>query len=180
MSRLEEKYQKEIRPALVKEFGYKSVMQAPRLVKVVVNIGLGEATQHAQALEAAQQDLTAITGQHPVITKARKAIANFKIRKGMPIGIMVTLRGKRMYEFLDKLVSVSLPRIRDFQGMNRNSFDNKGNYTLGLKDQTIFPEISYDKVDKVRGLEICIVTTARNAVEGRRLLELIGMPFTRQ
>jgi len=154
-------------------------MQAPRVVKVVINVGMGEAIQHAQALDAAQQDIAAISGQHPVITKARKSIASFKLRKGMPIGVMVTLRGKRMYEFLDKLISVALPRIRDFQGLNRKAFDGSGNYTLGLKDQTIFPEISYDKVDKVRGLEICIITTARSDAEGLRLFELMGMPFSR-
>jgi large subunit ribosomal protein L5 len=154
-------------------------MQAPRVVKVVINVGMGEAIQHAQALDAAQQDIAAISGQHPVITKARKSIASFKLRKGMPIGVMVTLRGQRMYEFLDKLISVALPRIRDFQGLNRKAFDGMGNYTLGLKDQTIFPEISYDKVDKVRGMEICIITTARNDAEGLRLFELMGMPFSR-
>ena len=179
MSRLKEKYQQEILPALMKEFKYTSVMQAPRVVKVVINVGMGEAIQHAQALDAAQQDIAAISGQHPVITKARKSIASFKLRKGMPIGVMVTLRGKRMYEFLDKLISVALPRIRDFQGLNRKAFDGSGNYTLGLKDQTIFPEISYDKVDKVRGLEICIITTARSDAEGLRLFELMGMPFSR-
>lgn len=179
MARLKEKYKQEILPALMKEFKYTSVMQAPRVVKVVINVGLGEATQHAQALDAAQQDIAAISGQHPVITKARKSIASFKLRKGMPIGIMVTLRGDRMYEFLDKLVSVALPRIRDFQGLSRKAFDGSGNYTLGLKDQTIFPEISYDKVDKIRGMEICIVTTARSDAEGLRLFELMGMPFTR-
>jgi large subunit ribosomal protein L5 len=179
MSRLKEKYQQDILPALMKEFKYTSVMQAPRVVKVVINVGMGEAIQHAQTLDAAQQDIAAISGQHPVITKARKSIASFKLRQGMPIGVMVTLRGKRMYEFLDKLISVALPRIRDFQGLNRNAFDGMGNYTLGLKDQTIFPEISYDKVDKVRGLEICIVTTARNNAEGLRLFELMGMPFSR-
>jgi large subunit ribosomal protein L5 len=179
MARLKEKYQQEILPALMKEFKYTSVMQAPRLVKVVINIGMGEAIQHAQAMDAAQQDMAAISGQHPVITKARKSIATFKLRQGMPIGVMVTLRGNRMYEFLDKLISVALPRIRDFQGLNRKAFDGMGNYTLGLKDQTIFPEISYDKVDKVRGMEICIVTTARNNAEGLRLFELMGMPFSR-
>ena len=179
MSRLKERYQQEILPALMKEFKYTSVMQAPRVVKVVINVGMGEAIQHAQALDAAQQDIAAISGQHPVITKARKSIASFKLRKGMPIGVMVTLRGQRMYEFLDKLISVALPRIRDFQGLNRKAFDGMGNYTLGLKDQTIFPEISYDKVDKVRGMEICIITTARNDAEGLRLFELMGMPFSR-
>lgn len=180
MARIKQRYREEILPALVSEFGYTSVMQAPRIVKIVVNIGMGEATQHAQSLEAAQQDLAAITGQHPVITKAKKSIAGFKLRKGMPIGVMVTLRGNRMYEFLDRLISVALPRIRDFQGMKRNAFDGKGNYSMGLKEQTIFPEISYEKVDKVRGVEVCIVTTARTDDEGRRLLELIGMPFSRQ
>jgi len=179
MARLKERYQQEILPVLMKEFKYTSVMQAPRVVKVVINVGMGEAIQHAQALDAAQQDIAAISGQHPVITKARKSIASFKLRKGMPIGVMVTLRGKRMYEFLDKLISVALPRIRDFQGLNRKAFDGMGNYTLGLKDQTIFPEISYEKVDKVRGLEICIITTARNDAEGLRLFELMGMPFSR-
>ncbi|MFA5055449.1 MAG: 50S ribosomal protein L5 [Dehalococcoidia bacterium] len=179
MARLKERYQQEILPALMKEFKYTSVMQAPRVVKVVINVGMGEAIQHAQSLDAAQQDIAAISGQHPVITKARKSIASFKLRKGMPIGVMVTLRGKRMYEFLDKLISVALPRIRDFQGLNRKAFDGMGNYTLGLKDQTIFPEISYEKVDKVRGLEICIITTASNDAEGLRLFELMGMPFSR-
>jgi len=179
MARLKEKYQQEILPALMKEFKYTSVMQAPRVVKVVINVGLGEAIQHAQALEAAQQDIAAISGQHPVVTKARKSIASFKLRKGMPIGVTVTLRGRRMYEFLDKLISVALPRIRDFQGLSRKAFDGMGNYTLGLKDQTIFPEISYDKVDKIRGLEVCIITTAHNDVEGLRLFELMGMPFSR-
>jgi len=179
MARLKERYQQEILPVLMKEFKYTSIMQAPRVVKVVINVGMGEAIQHAQALDAAQQDIAAISGQHPVITKARKSIASFKLRKGMPIGVMVTLRGKRMYEFLDKLISVALPRIRDFQGLNRKAFDGMGNYTLGLKDQTIFPEISYEKVDKVRGLEICIITTARNDAEGLRLFELMGMPFSR-
>jgi large subunit ribosomal protein L5 len=179
MTRLKEKYQQEILPVLMKEFKYTSVMQAPRVVKVVINVGMGEAIQNAQSLNAVQQDIEAISGQHPVITKARKSIASFKLRKGMPIGVMVTLRGKRMYEFLDKLISAALPRIRDFQGLNRKAFDGMGNYTMGLKDQTIFPEISYDKVDKVRGLEICIITTARNDEEGLRLFELMGMPFTR-
>lgn len=179
MSRLKEKYQREILPALMKEFKYTSVMQAPRVVKVVINVGMGEAIQHAPSLEAVQQDIAAISGQHPVITKARKSIASFKLRKGMPIGVIVTLRGRRMYEFLDKLISVALPRIRDFQGLNRKAFDSRGNYTLGLKDQTIFPEISYDKVDKIRGMEICIVTTARTNEEGLRLFELMGMPFSR-
>lgn len=178
ISRLKEKYKKEIIPTLMSEYGYKSVMQAPGLEKVVVNIGLGEATQQAHVLEAAERDLAAITGQHPVITRAKRSIAGFKLRQGMPIGMMVTLRGDRMYDFLDKLVNVTLPRLRDFQGMPRDSFDGRGNYTLGLREQLIFPEIEYDKVDKVRGLEISVVTTARNNEEGCRLLELMGMPFS--
>lgn len=159
------------------EFGYRNVMEAPRVEKVVLNIGLGEATQNQKALESAEKDLTAITGQHPVVTRAKKSIAAFKIRTGMPIGLRVTLRGRRMWEFLDKLMNAVLPRIRDFQGVPRNAFDGRGNYTLGLKEQTIFPEIEYDKIEKVRGLEITVVTTARSDAEGRRLLELLGMPF---
>ena len=178
MSRLKEKYKKEVVPTLMSEYGYKSVMQVPSLEKVVVNIGLGEATQQAHVLEAAERDLAAITGQHPVITRAKRSIAGFKLRQGMPIGMMVTLRGDRMYDFFDKLVNVTLPRLRDFQGMPRNSFDGRGNYTLGLREQLIFPEIEYDKVDKVRGLEISVVTTARTNKEGCRLLELMGMPFS--
>lgn len=178
ISRLKEKYKKEMVPTLMSEYGYKSVMQVPRLEKVVVNIGLGEATQQAHALEAVERDLAAITGQHPVITRAKRSIAGFKLRQGMPIGMMVTLRGDRMYDFFDKLVNVTLPRLRDFQGMSRNSFDGRGNYTLGLREQLIFPEIEYDKVDKVRGLEISVVTTARTNEEGCRLLELMGMPFS--
>ncbi len=159
------------------EFGYKNVMQAPRLEKVVFNIGLGEAISNAKALEAAEKDLAAISGQHPVITRSKKSIAAFKLRTGMPIGMRVTLRGRRMYEFMDKLMNAVLPRLRDFQGVPRNSFDGRGNYTLGLKEQMIFPEIDYDKVDKIRGLEITIVTTAKTDAEGRRLLEHLGMPF---
>jgi large subunit ribosomal protein L5 len=177
MSLVREKYQKEAVPTLMKEYGYKSVMQVPRLVKVVLNVGLGEATQNARAIEATEGDIAAIAGQHPVITRAKRPIAGFKIRKGMPIGMKVTLRGERMYDFLDKLMNVTLPRIRDFQGMPRNAFDGRGNYTMGLKEQIIFPEIEYDKVDKVRGMEISIITTAQNDDEGRRLLELLGMPF---
>ena len=176
---IRDKYRQEVAPAMMSEYGYKSVMQVPRVEKVMVNIGLGEATQQAHVLEAAERDLAAITGQHPVITRARKSIAGFKVRKGMPVGMMVTLRGSRMYDFLDKLLNITLPRIRDFQGMPRDAFDGRGNYTLGLKEQIIFPEIEYDKVDKVRGMEISIITTARNNEEGRRLLELIGMPFQR-
>ena len=177
MEPLKAKYREEVVPALVDEYKYKSVMQVPRLSKVVVNIGLGEATQNSHAVEAAEKDLSAITGQHPVVTRAKKPISGFKIRKGMQIGLMVTLRGRQMYDFLDKLMNVTLPRIRDFQGMSPDSFDGRGNYTMGLKEQIIFPEIEYDKVDKVRGLEISIITTARTNEEGRRLLELLGMPF---
>ena len=180
MEQLREKYRKEAVPALMKEYGYKSVMQAPRLTKVVVNIGLGEATQNAHAVDAVVKDIAAITGQNPVITKAKKPISGFKIRKGMPIGVMVTLRGRQMYDFLDKLMNITLPRLRDFQGMSPDSFDGSGNYTMGLREQIIFPEIDYDKVDKIRGLEISIVTTAPTDGEGRKLLELLGMPFTQQ
>jgi len=177
--RMKERYRQEVVPALMAEFAYRNVMQVPRVEKVVVNIGLGEATKNAQALEAAEKDLAAITGQHPVVTRARRPISGFKLRKGMPIGMMVTLRGSRMYDFLDKLLNVTLPRIRDFQGTPVNSFDGRGNYTIGLKEQIIFPEIEYDKVDKVRGLEISIVTTARTNDEGRKLLEFLGMPFAK-
>ena len=177
MSRLKERYQEEVLPTLMSEFGYKSVMETPRLEKIVINIGLGEATQNPRALEAAEKDLAAITGQHPVITRAKRSVSGFKIRKGMPIGMMVTLRGNRMYDFFDKLVNATLPRIRDFQGIPGNSFDGRGNYSLGLREQIIFPEIEYDKVDKIRGLEVSIITTARTNNEGRRLLELLGMPF---
>ena len=180
MYRLKEKYIKEVVPELKEKFGYKNVMQVPGLKKIVLNIGLGEATQNSKALESAETDLTAIAGQHPVITKSKKSIAVFKLREGMPIGIMVTLRGKRMYEFYDKLVSVVLPRIRDFQGLSPDSFDGQGNYTLGLKEQIVFPEIDYDKIDKLRGLEIVIVTSARNDEEGRSLLQSLGMPFRKR
>jgi large subunit ribosomal protein L5 len=161
------------------EFQYSNVMQVPKVTKIVVNIGLGEAVQNARAIDAAVGDLTAIVGQKPVVTRAKKSIAAFKLRAGMPIGAMVTLRGPRMYEFLDRLVSASMPRIRDFRGVSPNSFDGRGNYTLGLRDQIMFPEIDYDKIDKTRGLEISIVTTARNDEEGRRLLTLLGMPFAK-
>ena len=177
MQRLKEKYHKEVMPLLVKEFGYGNVMQAPRLEKIVLNIGLGEAVQNPKALESAERDLAAISGQHPVTTRAKRSIASFKIRQGMPVGMMVTLRGRRMYDFLDKLVNAVLPRIRDFQGTSRDAFDGWGNYSLGLKEQIIFPEIDYDKVDKIRGFEVSIVTTAESDEEGRRLLELLGMPF---
>ena len=164
---------------MMAEYGYKNVMQMPRLEKIVVNIGLGEAIQNPRALEAAASDLAAISGQHPVITRAKRSISAFKVRAGMPVGMMVTLRGNRMYDFLDRLVNITLPRIRDFQGTPRNSFDGRGNYTLGMKEQVVFPEIEYDKIDKIRGLEISFITTASTDEEGRRLLELLGMPFQR-
>jgi large subunit ribosomal protein L5 len=179
MSRLKERYKKEIVPALMELGGYKNVMEVPRLEKLVLSIGVGEAIQNAKALEAAEIDLTAISGQHPVITRARKSIAAFRLREGMPIGLMVTLRGKRMYDFFDKLVNAVLPRIREFQGVPRDSLDGWGNQTLGLKEQTVFPEIEYDKIDKGRGLAVSIVTTARTDDEGRQLLELLGMPFAK-
>jgi large subunit ribosomal protein L5 len=176
-SRLKEKYQKEVMPALQKEFDYSNPMQVPSVHKVVVNIGLGEAIQNAKALDAAVSDLASITGQRPVITRAKHSVAAFKLREGMQIGCMVTLRGDRMYYFLDKLINVALPRLRDFQGVSPEAFDGRGNYTLGLREQLVFPEIDYDKVDKVRGMEVSIVTTARTDEEGRRLLKLMGMPF---
>jgi large subunit ribosomal protein L5 len=163
----------------MQEFNYSNVMQVPKLEKIVLNIGLGEAISNAKALESAVADLSLISGQKPVVTRAKKSIAAFKLRAGMPIGAMVTLRGPRMYEFLDRLVSITLPRIRDFRGVSPNSFDGRGNYTLGLKEQLAFPEIDYDRIDKTRGLEVSIVTTARNDEEGRRLLALLGMPFAR-
>jgi len=177
MARLKERYNKEIVPQLLKKYGYKNIMEVPRVNKIVLNLGMGEALSNAKAMEAAEKDLTTIAGQHPVITKAKKSIAAFKLRAGVPIGMMVTLRDQRMYEFLDKLVSVVLPRIRDFQGVPRDAFDGQGNYTLGMKEQIVFPEIEYDKVDKTRGLEITIVTSAKTDEDGRRLLEAIGMPF---
>jgi len=180
MYRLQEKYNKKVVPALMEAHKYKNVMQVPRLVKIVLNIGLGEAIENAKALEAAEKDLSAIAGQHPVTTRAKKSIAAFKLRAGMPIGLRVTLRGKRMQEFFDKMVNVVLPRIREFQGVPRDSFDGRGNYTLGLKEQIYFPEVDYDTVDKIRGLEVCIVTTAKTDDEGRHLLELLGMPFAKE
>jgi len=179
LTRLKGKYQQEVVPTLMVDFGYNNLMQVPRLEKVVLSIGLGEAIQNPKALEMAERDLADISGQHPVITRAKRSIASFKLRAGMPIGMMVTLRGRRMYDFLDRLVNVVLPRIRDFRGVPRNSFDGKGNYSLGLREQLVFPEIDYDKVDKARGLEVTIVTTAVSDEEGRRLLELLGMPFMR-
>ncbi|WIG60245.1 MAG: LSU ribosomal protein L5p (L11e) [Ktedonobacterales bacterium] len=176
-SRLKQRYDTDVLPALHKEFGYDNVMRVPRLAKVVINIGLGEAITNAKAMENAVRDLGEITGQHPVVTRAKRSVAAFKLREGMAIGCMVTLRGQRMYDFLDKLVSVALPRLRDFQGVSTDAFDGRGNYTLGLREQLVFPEIDYDKVDKVRGMEITIVTTATNDEEGRRLLALLGMPF---
>ncbi len=180
MSRLKERYKKEVIPGLMERYGYKNVMKVPRLVKISLNIGLGEAILNAKALGAAEADLAAISGQHPVITRAKKSVAAFKLRAGMPIGLMVTLRGKRMYDFFDKLVNAVLSRIREFQGVPRNSFDGRGNYTLGFKEQIFFPEVDYDKIDKVRGLEISIITTANTDEEGRHLLELLGMPFTEE
>jgi len=179
MSQLKERYGKEVIPSLMKLYGYRNIMQVPRLEKLVLNIGLGEAIQNAKALEAAESDLMAISGQHPIITRAKKSIASFKLRTGMPIGLKVTLRGERMYDFFDKLVSAVLPRTREFQGTGQSSFDGRGNYTLGLKEQIIFPEVDYDKIDKVRGLEISVITTAKTDEEGRHLLELLGMPFSR-
>ena len=179
MTGLKEKYREEIVPRLMELHGYKNVMEVPRLDKVVVSIGLGEAIQNAKALEAAESDLPTITGQRPIITRAKKSIAAFRLRTGMAIGLKVTLRKKRMYEFIERLVNVVLPRIREFRGVPRDSFDGRGNYTLGLREQTIFPEIDYDKIDKIRGLEVTIVTTARTDEEGRNLLELLGMPFSR-
>jgi len=177
MSRLKERYRKEITPSLMELCGYKNIMEVPRLEKIVLNIGVGEAIQNAKALEAAENDLVAISGQHAVTTRAKKSIANFKLRAGMPIGLKVTLRGERMYNFFDKLVNAVLPRMREFQGVSPNSFDGRGSYTLGLKEQIVFPEIDYEKIDKLRGLEVSIVTTARTDDEGRHLLRLLGMPF---
>ena len=177
--RLLEMLRNEVGPQMIQEFGYTSPMQVPRLDKIVLNIGMGEALQNARAMEAATADLTAISGQKPLVTKAKRSIAQFKIRDGMPIGLTVTLRGTRMWEFYDRLVNSALPRIRDFQGVSRNSFDGRGNYSLGLRDQVIFPEIDYNAIDKLRGLQIVIVNTAPNDQEGLRLLELLGMPFAR-
>ncbi len=175
--RLRERYQKEIVPALMKEFNYRNVMAVPRLRKIVVNMGLGEAIQNAKLLDSATQELGLITGQRPVITRARKSIANFKLRKNMPIGAMVTLRGERMYEFIDRLMNVALPRVRDFRGLSTRAFDGRGNYTLGLRDQLVFPEVDYDKVDKIKGMNISIVTDARSDAEALALLRHFGMPF---
>ena len=177
MNRLKEKFVKEVTPALMSKFNYKSVMQVPQLNKIVVNMGVGDAVANAKALDNAVEELTTITGQKPVVTRAKKSIAGFRLREGMPIGAKVTLRGERMYEFFDKLVSVSLPRVRDFRGVSKKAFDGRGNYTLGIKEQLIFPEIDYDKVSKVRGMDIVIVTTANTDEESRELLTQFGMPF---
>ena len=177
MSRLKEKYLSEVSPALMSKFEYKSVMQVPKVDKIVINMGVGDAVQNSKALDVAVEELTTITGQKPVVTKAKKSIAGFRLREGQAIGAKVTLRGERMYEFLDKLISVALPRVRDFRGVSKKAFDGRGNYTLGVKEQLIFPEIDYDKVSKVRGMDIVIVTTANSDEEARELLTQFGMPF---
>ncbi|MBN1313239.1 MAG: 50S ribosomal protein L5 [Anaerolineae bacterium] len=177
MNKLREHYDQGVRPAMIKHFGYRNIMEAPRVLKVVVNVGVGEALDNARALDAAVEDIMHITGQRPVVTKARKSIAAFKLREGRSIGVKVTLRGERMWSFLDRLMNLALPRTRDFRGVSPTSFDGRGNYTLGLREQILFPEIQYDKIDKVRGMEISIVTTAQTDEEGRELLRLLGMPF---
>ena len=179
MSTIKNLYTQEVAPALFKKFGYKSVMQIPKLEKIVINIGLGEAKDNPKVIDAASADLMAITGQKPLVTKAKKSVANFKIRQGMNIGVKVTLRGEKMYEFVDRLFNVALPRVRDFRGINPNAFDGRGNYSLGIKEQLIFPEIDYDKIDKIRGMDIIFVTTANTDEEARELLTLLGAPFTR-
>ena len=179
MARMKDFYKAEVAPALMKKFGYKSVMQIPKLDKIVINVGAGEAKENAKAIDAISGDLAKITGQNPVVCKAKKSVANFKLREGMPIGVKVTLRGERMYEFLDRLFNVALPRVRDFRGINPNSFDGRGNYNMGIREQLIFPEIDYDKVDKVRGMDICFVTTANTDEEARELLSQMGAPFTK-
>lgn len=176
-TRLQDKYNNEIKKALIEKFNYSSVMEAPRLEKIVINVGVGDALQDAKAIDVVVKEIATITGQHPIITKAKKSIANFKLREGQPIGVKVTLRGLRMYEFFDRLVSIALPRVRDFRGVSKNSFDGHGNYTLGVKEQLMFPEIDYDKVTKIRGMDIVIVTTARKDDEAYALLEALGMPF---
>ncbi len=178
--RLKDRYHKDILPTLMREFGYKNIMQAPRVQKVVINIGVGEAIGNAKALDGAVKDMTAITGQKPQVKKAKKSIATFKLREGMPIGVKTTLRGSRMFYFLDRLMNIALPRTRDFRGVPRDAFDGRGNYTLGLREQLIWPEIDYDQIDKVRGMEVSIVTSARTDEEARRLLQLLGMPFRAQ
>lgn len=179
MSRLKELYTSEIVEAMTKKFGYKNIMEVPKLDKIVINMGIGEARENSKILDSAMADLELISGQKAVITKAKKSVANFKIREGMPIGCKVTLRGEKMYEFLDRLVNLALPRVRDFRGVNANAFDGRGNYALGIKEQLIFPEIEYDKVDKVRGMDVIIVTTAKTDEEARELLKLFNMPFER-
>jgi large subunit ribosomal protein L5 len=180
MNRLQEKYEQTVKPELMKKFGYTSVMQCPRLEKVVINMGLGDAVANSKVIDEAVEELTQIAGQKPVVTKAKKSIASFKLREGMPIGCKVTLRGERMYEFLDKLISIALPRVRDFHGVSSDSFDGRGNYTLGVKEQLIFPEINFDKIKKVRGMDIVIVNTANTDEEGRALLGLLGMPYSKR
>ncbi len=180
MSQLKDRYKKEVVPALVERLQYKNVMQVPRLEKIVLNIGLGEAITNAKALESGEADLTAIAGQHPVITRSKRSISAFRLRAGMAVGAKVTLRGQRMWDFFEKLVTITLPRVREFQGVPRDSFDGRGNYTLGFKEQIVFPEIEFDKVDKIRGLEVVIVTTANTDEEGRALLEMLGMPFVKE
>lgn len=177
MNELKQKYQDEISPSLMKKFEYKSVMQVPKIEKIVVNMGVGDAVQHSKALDSAVEELALLSGQKPLITRAKKSIAGFRLREGMPIGAKVTLRGERMYEFLQKLIAVSLPRVRDFRGVSKKAFDGRGNYTLGVKEQLIFPEINYDKVSKVRGMDIVIVTTSNTDEEARELLTQLGMPF---
>ena len=179
MARLKEAYKNEVAPALMKKFGYKSVMQIPKLEKVVINVGCGEAKENSKVIDAIIGDLSKITGQRPVVCKAKKSVANFKIREGMPIGVKVTLRADNMYEFVDRFFNVALPRVRDFRGINANSFDGRGNYNFGLKEQLIFPEIEYDKIDKVRGMDITFVTTANTDEEARELLTLLGAPFAK-
>lgn len=179
MSRLRDLYSNEIKDAMVKKFGYKNVMQIPKLDKIVINMGVGEAKDNAKLLEAAIKDLETISGQKAIVTKAKKSVANFKLREGMPIGCKVTLRGEKMYEFADRLINLALPRVRDFRGINPNAFDGRGNYALGIKEQLIFPEIEYDKVDKVRGMDVIFVTTAKTDEEARELLTLFGMPFSK-
>lgn len=177
VSELKQRYQEKVIPAMMDKFGYRNVMEVPRLEKVVINVGLGEAIQNPKAIDAAIEDIRTITGQQPVVTRAKKSVAAFKVRQGMRIGVKVTLRGDRMYDFVERLISVALPRVRDFRGISPWSFDGRGNYTLGLKEQLIFPEINYDKIDKVRGMEITLVTTAENDEEAREMLRLMGMPF---
>ncbi len=179
MSRMREKYKAEIAPAMMQKFGYKSVMQIPKLEKIVVNVGLGEARENPKAIEAACNDIATITGQKPIVTKAKKSVANFKLREGMNIGCKVTLRGEKMYEFMDRLFNLALPRVRDFRGINPNAFDGRGNYSLGIKEQLIFPEIDYDKIDKIRGMDIVFVTTAKTDEEARELLTQFGAPYVR-